>query len=305
MYFRELSYVLAIAEHQNISKAAESLYVGQPSLSKFLMNLENELGIKLFRRLGHKYVLTYAGECYVEKAKAILHLKDDLETQLSDIIKNDSGVLDAAFASMRCTSMLPAVLPVFDREYPNVKVNIFEGSSDENDKLLLDGKVEVAFYTRPSAENPLINYESLGGEELLICAKKDHPFNQLAVKNPSSSYPMIDLKLLEKERVILMYPEQRTRQIVDTCLHESGVILHDTLCTRNIPAIIDLSSIGYGVAFIFSSHLKYHSAELSLFSFTNPPFTTDFVAATRKGAYIHNYTKAFIDIVQEAFAEEK
>ena len=53
MDFRELTYILAIAKHGNITKAAESLYVGQPTLSKFLISLEDELGLKLFRRVGN------------------------------------------------------------------------------------------------------------------------------------------------------------------------------------------------------------------------------------------------------------
>ena len=66
MDFKDLSYVLAIARYQNITKAANSLYVTQPTLTKFLQNLESELGQKLFRKLGHRFVLTYAGEHYVE-----------------------------------------------------------------------------------------------------------------------------------------------------------------------------------------------------------------------------------------------
>ena len=61
MDFKDLSYVLAIARYQNITKAANSLYVTQPTLTKFLQNLEAELGQKLFRKLGHRFVLTYAG----------------------------------------------------------------------------------------------------------------------------------------------------------------------------------------------------------------------------------------------------
>ena len=75
MDFRELSYVLAIAKTQNITKAADSLYVTQPTLTKFLQNLEKEMGQKLFRKLGNRFVLTYAGERYVAKATEILNLK--------------------------------------------------------------------------------------------------------------------------------------------------------------------------------------------------------------------------------------
>lgn len=145
MDFRELNYVLAIAKYQNITKAAEALYVSQPTLSKFLIGLEDELGIKLFRKLGHKYVLTYAGERYVDHALQIQRLKNDLDIELADIIKRDVGVLNVAFARMRCTYVLPGSLPAFKKKYPNVKVNVFEGSSDENDRRVLEGQADIAF----------------------------------------------------------------------------------------------------------------------------------------------------------------
>ena len=83
MDFKDLSYVLAIARYQNITKAANSLYVTQPTLTKFLQNLETELGQKLFRKLGHRFVLTYAGERYVAKATEILNLKKEMDQLLT------------------------------------------------------------------------------------------------------------------------------------------------------------------------------------------------------------------------------
>ena len=111
MDFRELSYVLAIAKYQNITKAAESLYISQPTLSEFLIALEENLGLKLFKRLGNKYVLTYAGERYVEHARQIQRVKTDLDMEMADILKRDAGVLNVAFAHMRCTYVLPGSLP--------------------------------------------------------------------------------------------------------------------------------------------------------------------------------------------------
>ena len=65
--FKDLSYVIAIAKTQNITKAADMLYVTQLTLTKFLQNLEREMGQKLFKKLGNRFVLTYAGERYVAK----------------------------------------------------------------------------------------------------------------------------------------------------------------------------------------------------------------------------------------------
>ncbi|UQT40676.1 LysR family transcriptional regulator [Acidaminococcus intestini] len=69
MDFRDLTYLLAIARQQNITRAAESLYLSQPTLSKFLKGLEGELGLPLFERLGNKYIPTYAGEQYIKKPR--------------------------------------------------------------------------------------------------------------------------------------------------------------------------------------------------------------------------------------------
>ena len=301
MDFRELTYILAIAKHGNITKAAESLYVGQPTLSKFLMSLEAELGLKLFRRVGNRYMLTHAGERYVEKASQILSLKGDLDAEMADIIKRGAGALSVAFASMRCTYMLPCSLPVFHRMHPNVKVTVYEGSSEENDRRLLDGQAEVAFYSKPSELNPQIQYEPLAQEELLICTCKDHPLSRFARENPASAYPKLDLSMLKNEQIIMMRPQQRTRQIMDGILRREGIGFENVLYTGNLPAIMELVALGYGVSFIHESHLRHRSGSLPIdcFSFGEPRTVSDFVAAMRKGSYISRYAQDYIEIVKQ------
>lgn len=304
MDFRDLNYILAIAKHQNITKAAESLYVGQPTLSKFLISLEDSLGVKLFRKAGHKYVLTYAGERYVEKAAQILQMKSDLDTELADIIKRDVGALNVAFANMRCTYMLPCTLPDFQKVHPNVKVNIFEGSSDENDRRLLDGQVEAAFYSKPGLLNPQIEYETLWEEEMLICTCKGHPLGHFAKPNSASRYPRLAPALLKNELVLLMMPDQRTRQIMDDYFRDYGLRYENVMYTSNMPAIMELVSVGYGVSFIFESHLRHRAKNLSIdcFSFGTPRVVSDFVAAYRKGGYISRYARDFIEIARRALS---
>ena len=302
MDFRELQYILAIARHQNMTKAAESLYVGQPTLSKFLSSFEQKVGLKLFKKVGHKYVLTYAGERYVEKAAHILRLKDDLDTEMSDMIRNDVGVLNVAFANMRCTYMLPAVLPAFHRLHPNVNVNLVEGSSSENDRRLLAGQIDIAFYTFPAQPDPMIEYIPLSKEELMICTCLNHPLKGQAVRVSDSSRPRLDLNLLRNERVLLMQPQQRTRQIMDQILRENHISFDHVLCTSSIPAILGLVSEGYGISFIFDAHLKHFPGRdrFDCFSLGDPRAQTSFVASVRKGGYLPHYARDFIDIVKNA-----
>ena len=297
---RAMKYIVAISKHQNLTKAAEALYVGQPTLSKFLAEIETRLGLKLFRRVGHRYVPTYAGERYIEHSREILRMIDSLNAELADIQKQNTGTVNITFANMRCSYMLPVLLPAFRNIYPNVKVNIFEGSSDENDRRLLDGLIELAFYTMPSEPDPRIEYIPLAQEELLICAPHGHPLRECAQANPGGRYPSMDLKRVQSELVLMMQPSQRTRQIVDSILRENGIRLENVLYTSNIHAIMGLVSAGYGISFVFDSHLKHRadSAPVDCYSIGNPGTVYDFVAAKRRGSYLSRYAADFIETVR-------
>ena len=290
MDFKELSYIAAIAKHQNITKAAESLYISQPGLSKFLAGLESDLGLKLFDRIDKKYIPTYAGERYLEYARTILDTKASLEAELADIIKRDRGVLNIGLPNMRCAYMLPKTLPVFNAKYPNVKVNIFEGTSAAIDKRLLDGETDLAFYSKPYKPNPHVTYETLAREELRVCTCRNHPVKDLA-KNGH-----IELCALRKERLILLSPEQRTGQISRYWLAKAGIDLSRSITTNNMPAVIALTEQGWGISFVFESHLRWHSPkpEMDTYSFGDGCVMSDFVAAYRRGSYLSSYAREFI-----------
>lgn len=307
MDFRELHYILAIAKHQTITRAAESLYVSQPTLSKFLITLENELGQKLFRKVGHKYVLTYAGERYTERAKEIIRIKKELDTELDDILNKDIGVLNVAFPNMRCTYMLPLVLPEFRRRHPNVKVNLVEGDSDRNDQRILEGEVEIAFYSKPNTMNPQLTYEPLGEEELLICVKKGHPVKRYAVPNPHSRYPRLDPERLKDELILRMMPNQRTRQITDDYFREHGLSYENEMYTSSLPAIIELVAVGYGASFVFESHLHHRQMQtpIDCYSFGETRTVSDFVVVYRKDSYLSRYARDFIDLARQMFESDR
>lgn len=307
MDFRELNYILAIAKYQNITKAAQSLYIGQPTLSKFLSALEHDLGQPLFRKLGNRYVLTYAGECYVEKAGEILRLKSDLDAQLADIIKQDVGVLNVAIPSICGTFLLPGTLPAFREQYPNVRVNILEGSTEESEALLLDGQTDIAFCLRPSSLNALIAYESLSTEEMLICTSRGHALGRFAHEDPLSHYPKLDPSFLKDETVLLLSNDRRTEQLAELEYRKYGLKFAHTIHTGSLSAILDLVAQGYGVAFLSEAQLRNYPMEhpIDCFSFDNCATGTEFFAAYRKGSYLSRYARDFVGIVRQMLARSE
>ena len=106
---KELSYVVAVAQTGSVSKAAENLFISQPSLSRYIRDLESRLGVQLFQRVGNRVSLTYAGEKYVETSKQILALYENLERDLKDVDEALTGRLKVGCALVRMSyNILPS-----------------------------------------------------------------------------------------------------------------------------------------------------------------------------------------------------
>lgn len=300
MDFKDLTYVLAIAKYQNITKAADSLYITQPTLTKFLQNLEMELGQKLFRKLGHRFVLTYTGERYVAKASEILTLKKELDLEMDDIIKNSRGALKIAFPTMRGTYMLPCTLPVFNERFPNVRIDILEARSSLLEGMILNSEADLAFFNLP-VKSPDIDFEIISHEEVLLVMPASHPLSGRGIQKEGCRHPWIDLGLLAEEPFIMQIPGQRTRQTVDQIFKEYNITPKIKLQTSNIPAAVMLAANGYGCCFVTETHLKYvrPAEKIACFSVGSPCVTVDFVAAFRRGSYLPSYAREYIKIVKD------
>ena len=98
----------------------------------------------------------------------------------------------------------------------------------------------------------------------------------------------------------MMRPQQRTRQIMDGILRREGLSFENVLYTGNLPAIMELVALGYGVSFVHESHLRHRAGErpIDCYSFGEPRTVSEFVAASRKGSYISRYAQDFIEIVK-------
>jgi len=300
MDFRELQYVVSIAKHQNITRASEEVYVSQPTLSKFVQNLEHILGQPIFRRLGNKFLLTYAGERYVEKATAMLNMKKSLDQELDDIMKKDIGVLKIAFPIMRGTYMLPCTLPVFRKEYPRVKVSVTEANSDSLEDMILNGDIDIAFFALPIRHSD-IDCDIIKEEEVLMVMSANHPLAGEGITRAECKYPWFDLSKLKGEIFIVQRGDQRTRQITEQIMRDAGIPIGNNLEIRNIVASVELAASGYGITFVSESHLRHivPKTKPAFFSIGNPKTITSFVAAYRIGIYLPHYASRYIQIVKD------
>ncbi len=302
MDFKELRYVITIAREQSITKAANALYISQPTLTKFLQNLEQRLGQKLFLRVNNHYQPTYAGRCYIERAQQILNLKHEMDVEMDDIIKSDRSELHIGYPRVRATYMLPLTLPVFEQRYPNVHMLVQEQDSPLLEKSLLAGTLDLAFFNG-SVQSPGLDQEVLCREEVVLLMHKDNPLAAKAVHREDLAYPWIDLQELRDVRFLIQYPGQKTRIFTDDLFRQLGFTPKKVLETGSLYTSAALASEDYGVCIMSAKQLiaMPHLTSLQRFSFGAPPL--DFIAAYRKGSYISRHARAYIDLVAEKLKE--
>ena len=185
MDFKDLEYFAAIARCGNITRAAQQLYVSQPTLSKFLQKLEGDTGLVLFQRAGRRLELTYAGQRYLAHAERLLSQKREMDAELTDLLRADTGVLHVGMPPFRCSFSLPEVLPVFRAQFPQVQFRIEEAPSAELDHKLLEGEIDLAFYMS-FARHPGLSYRVLRRDRMYAVFGKEHPLEQAAAREPAA-----------------------------------------------------------------------------------------------------------------------
>ncbi|MDB6094665.1 MAG: transcriptional regulator, LysR family [Verrucomicrobia bacterium] len=173
MELHQLRYFVAVAETGNFTRASERSHITQPSLSQQIMNLEREIGHKLFHRLGRKAVLTEAGTTFLERARRILFEVENAAKELQD-----HPALDRRITVGAVPTIAPyLVVPLIERcreTYPNLLVHMREDFRADLTRAVVEGDLDLAVVTLPVKDHR-ISIEPLLTEPLLLVVGKNHP----------------------------------------------------------------------------------------------------------------------------------
>ncbi len=203
MELRHLRYFVVVAEEQNVTRAAERLHVSQPPLSRQIHDLENELGVGLFRRTAKSLALTEAGKIFLNEARAVLLRVDRAVETVRTVAQGDRGQLRIGYAPSLTVELLPKALRTFERERPGVRVSLHDLSTEECVQKLTARKIDVALTVRLSGPRMRgLTFEKLVTYPL-CCA--------VGVAHPLAKKRSVALAQLRRERFMIYsradYPE--------------------------------------------------------------------------------------------------
>jgi LysR family transcriptional regulator, hydrogen peroxide-inducible genes activator len=173
MELHQIRYMIGVAEAGNFTRAAERYNIAQPSLSQQIINLEKELGHKLFHRLGRRAVLTEAGTAFLERARRILFEVDDATREIRDNPVLERKITVGAITTL-APYLMPPLLAVCRERLPNLQVNIREDFRHDLAHAVVEGELDLAIVSLPVKDHRL-SIEPLFSDTLLLVLGKTHP----------------------------------------------------------------------------------------------------------------------------------
>ncbi len=299
MSFHELQFILCIARHQNLTRAAQELYISQPTLTKCLQKVEREVDGKLFNRSDNRYYPTQLGEKYLEYARSVLALEENFRNTAMCINSSQRGELSVAFPIMRSFCMVPRIIKEFRSRFPGVTLNIYEEATEIQNKLLMDLKIDFAIFS-DAFPNPKLTYEQLFEDNHVLVLPPDHPLAQRGEEKEGFSRPWLDLSLAAKEPFILHFPEQTTGVVALRLFEEYNIEPNVVLRIRNATNMLRLCQQGVGLCFTLESYVRAMEFDRPpvCFAVGSRPTGVPLQVAYRKGTVLSPCARAFIEIAK-------
>ncbi len=247
---REMEYLLRIRREKGIARAAQSLYIAQPSLSQILMKLEEECGFALFTREKDGVRETNEGSRFLDQVEELAGIYRKMRRQLEEFQQLKRGLVSFGIPINLGTSLLPDILPRFSALYPGVEVRFFENNSVELDRMVLEGRTDFNIMHFQSPKETL-EYEILGVDPFCLAAPSSWG-ERLGLKE--GAIGKRQLKELEREPFIMVARGQKLRQTADEILSQAQVKPKVLCSTKSMETAKRLVAAGMGLTLLPMSY---------------------------------------------------
>lgn len=210
--FRHLETFCRVAELKSFSKAADDLFLTQPTISGHILSLEQSLSLRLFDRRRREVRLTKAGEVFLEYASKILSSRKNLLNALSEFSLGIRGELSLGASTIPGEYLLPKLMGDFKKEHPHFVISLKIADTKKIVQYVLQDSVEFGIIGA-KLSHPSLHYEKYEGDQIIVVASPDHP---LVRKK------RVNVEELLKEPWIIREDGSGTQMAVEKALRKKG-----------------------------------------------------------------------------------
>jgi len=285
--FNQFRVFYYAAKNLNFTVAAGELFITQPAVTSQIKSFEEFCNLKLFKKRGRRIYLTDEGKSLYAYATKIFKYEKEIENIIDDMRELKRGILSLGTTKAYARYFMPLMITTFHKNYPNIKIQLNEGSSLDMIHSLLDFKIEVAVIAR-AEDNPEVHFFPFSQEEMAVIVSNDHHL---------SRQKETTFKALSAEPFIMKEKGSGTRKLVEE-LFEAEQCTPDILMeTSNTEFIKQLVQRGEGVSFVVREAVAAELKEkkLTAVPLKGPAVYLDVSIAYLKGQVLSPPARAFVD----------
>ena len=285
--FNQLRVFYKAAKNLNFTAAANELFITQPAVTFQVKSFEEYCELKLFKKRGRRVYLTDEGKSLFEYAARIFQYEKEIENAIDEMRELKRGVLRLGTTKTYARYFMPLMFTSFHKNFPNIKIQLNEGSSADMIYSLVDFKIDVAIIAK-AIDHAGVNFFPFSREEMALIAAPDYP---LAGKKE------VSFKELAKEPFIMKEIGSGTRKLVEELFARAKCKPNILMETSNTEFIKQLVNRGEGVSFLVKEAV---AAELKNKDLIEVPLKghkilLDVSIAYLKGQVLSPPARAFVD----------
>ncbi len=292
MDVRHLTYFIEVARHRSFTKAARSLHITQPSISKMIKILEDELGTTLFYRSAKQIELTDAGRAVLHQSQQIVSSFQNLTSELADVINLKKGTLVIGLPPMVGARFFPKIIADFTKLYPQVSLSLIEVGSKKIEDGIEDGSLDIGVVALPVNENNFEMFPFVKEPLMLIV----HPEHELAGKSN------VELSELKNESFILLREDFTLHgRIINRCI-QSGFDPKIICESSQWDFISEMVAINLGVAILPRTICtELDPTRIKTVSLAEPMVPWHLGMIWKKDRYLSFASRAWLKLTSEYF----
>lgn len=296
MNSRQLQYAIAISEVRNFSQVADKLNITQPALSKQILSLENDLGIKLFDRTTSPLTVTPAGQHFIREAKELLYKEDQLLRSMEQFKSGEAGQLLIGVTPFRSSYLIPEVVKEFRATYPNIQVKLQEAGSDVLRKEAAEGKFDFAVVNLPVDES-VLDVISLEPDRLVLVVPSEWK-HLISIDEDCCE---IDFGSCKDLPFVVVQKSQEMRRLFDKLCTAHNFYPHIAAEVVNLTTAWAMTCAGVAATVFPLQYVKRRPLDrnLTVVGIQNTLYTRQPVIITRRGQYIAPHTRYAMDLMIE------
>lgn len=287
MNFRKIKIFYETATELNMTKVAKKMYISQPSISQAIHEIEEELNVKLFDRIGKKIYLTEEGNIYLNYVRRILNLHEECLKTIDDMGKNQKGKIKIGASSTIGIYILPDIIKGFLQNNSGIEISLSVFNTEKIEKMILENEIDFAFVEGNTSHSEIVTEEVWEDELIFICSPT-HRWNKKLYLSKQD---------IEDEKLIMRETGSGTRQVVEAFLKNNDIKYNVFMELGNTEGIKKSVEANLGVSCLSKRSVieKIDNGTLSGFRLKDEKINRMLSLIYHKDKFLSNNMKRFIE----------